>query len=420
MKLTDYDKALLDGEYGEAARIAMRIMVDLGRIMDVERMISISMMHDDSAWYTGLAGVEFAEHLAQLGGRFVVPTSLNSCIMDLEKWQEQRFDSELYEIHKRIEKAHTTLGAAASWTCTPYIAGFVPRFGEQVAWAESNATAYVNSILGARTERYAGLLDLCAGLTGRVPYYGLHCDENRKAQVLIRLEGFKDAFFTEGAIYDVLGYAYGEIVGNRIGALEGLPKWSNIDGLKRFSATAASSGGVGLFHLIGLTPEARTKEMAFQGEIPEEEVVLTPQRLKESESRFSREPEEPDEINMVNVGCPHLSYGECVELYKAFDNRKVHSSIEFWAYTSRCNKQQIVNNGLYDQLSRCGVKIYTDGCPMSIPFERWGFKGIMSNAGKFCNYCYSFSGIHPVHGSLQDCVETAVSGKLQRSKKLWW
>lgn len=418
MKLTDHDKALLNGELGEAARIGMQVLVDLGRIMNVEKMVSISMMHDDSAWYTGLAGVEFAEHLAQLGGKFAVPSSLNSCIMDLEKWQEQRFDPELYKIHKRIEKAHTTLGAAASWTCTPYMAGFVPRFGEQVAWAESNATAYVNSILGARTERYAGLLDLCAGLTGRVPYYGLHCKENRKANVLIRLEGFKDEFFANDAIYDVLGYTFGEIVGNRIGAVEGMPLWCKIDGLKRFSATAASSGGVGMFHLIGLTPEAQTKEMAFQGTAPEQEIVVTPRHLRESESRFSTEPAE--EINMINVGCPHLSYAECVELYKAFNNRKVHSSIEFWAYTNRCNKQQIMNNGLYDELTRCGVKIYTDGCPMSTPFEKWKFKGIMSNAGKFCNYCFSFSGIHPVHGSLQDCVETAVSGKLKRSRKLWW
>lgn len=418
MILTDRDKALLDGAFGEAPRIAMRILVDLAESMNVEKMVSISMIHDDSAWFTGLAGVEFAEHLVQLGGKFVVPASLNACLMDLEKWQEQRFSPELYEIHQRIEKAHSALGAAASWTCTPYLAGFIPRFGEHVAWAESNATAFVNSIFGARTERYAGMLDLCAGLTGRVPYFGLHREENRKAEVHIRLDGFKEEFFHNDAIYDVLGYAYGEMVGNKIGALEGVPKWSKIDNLKRFSATAASSGGVGLFHLIGITPEAQTREMAFQGQPARDEVVLTPERLRESEERLSRGT--PDEINMVNVGCPHLSYAECVELYRAFNDRKVHSSIEFWAYTSRCNKQQIVNNGLYEKLRNCGVKIFTDGCPMSSPFDRWGFKGIMSNAGKFCNYCHSYSGIDPVHGSLEDCVETAVAGKLQRSVKPWW
>lgn len=418
MKLTERDKRMLDGEFGEAPRIGMSVLVELAENTGVEEMVSISAIHDDSAWYEGLAGLEFAEHLVEVGGKFVVPASLNACLMDLEKWQELRFDPELYVIHKRIEKAHAALGAAASWTCTPYLAGFVPRFGQQVAWAESNATAYVNSILGARTERYAGLLELCAGLTGRVPFQGLHRPENRKAKVLIRLEGFRDEHFTNDAIYDLLGYAHGELVGDRIGAMEGLPWWSDLDGLKRFSATAASSGGVGLFHLVGLTPEAQTRDMAFQGERPEDEIVLTPSRLHESEMRMG--PGDGAEINMVNVGCPHLSYSECVALHKALRGRKVHSSIEFWAYTSRCNKQQIQNNGLYEELRRSGVKIYTDGCPMASPFDRWNFKGVMSNSGKFCTYCYSYSKLHPVYGSLQDCVETAVAGKLERSPKPWW
>lgn len=417
MYLTDYDKSLLNGDFGEAARIGMSILTDLGETMGAEKMISISMVHDDSAWYSGLAALEFAEHLVDLGGKFCVPTSLNSCLMDLEKWQEQRFDPELYIIHKRIEKAHTSLGASASWTCAPYFAGFVPRFGEQVAWAESNATNYVNSIIGARTERYAGLLDLCAGLTGRVPYQGLHCPENRKAEVLIKLEGFKEDDFLDDAIYDMLGYVHGEIVGDRIGAMEGLPLHSKIDGLKRFSATSASSGGVGLFHLIGLTPEAQTLEMAFHGKKPKDVVIVTPERLRESEERMSNS--SPKEINMVTVGCPHLSHAECESLLTAFAGRTVHSSMEFWAFTNRCNKQHMEKNGMYEALRRCGVKIYTDGCPMSSPFDRWNFTGIMSNSGKFSTYCFSYSGIKPVYGSLEDCVETAVAGTMQRSAKSW-
>lgn len=417
MKLTDYDKSLLDGERGEAARIGMSVLVDLAENLGVEEMVSISMVHDDSAWFEGLAGLEFAEHLLKLGGRFVVPTSLNSCLMDLEKWQELRFDPELYIIHKRIEAAHTGLGAAASWTCAPYFGGFVPRFGEQVAWAESNATNYVNSVIGARTERYAGLLDLCAALTGRVPYRGLHITENRRAKVHIRLEGLKDEHFRDDSIYDLLGYVHGEIVGDRIGAMEGLPTWSKIDGLKRFSATAASSGGVGLFHLIGLTPEAHTRDMAFQGHKPEDEVCVDLKRIKESYERMSSGT--PSEINMINVGCPHLSYAECREMLNAFADRRVHPSIEFWAYTNRANKKHMEECGLYEALRRCGVKIYTDGCPMVSPWAQWGFKGLMSNSGKFCTYCFSYSGIKPVHGSLTDCVETAVAGKLTRSVKAW-
>ncbi|MDR0620995.1 MAG: aconitase X catalytic domain-containing protein [Deltaproteobacteria bacterium] len=385
--------------------------------MGAEEMVSISAVPDDSAWFDGLAGVEFAEYLLKLGGRFVVPTSLNACLMDLEKWQTMRFDPDLYHIHKRIEAAHTGLGAAASWTCAPYFAGFVPRFGEQVAWAESNATAYVNSIIGARTERYAGLMDLCAALTGRVPYRGLHKAENRRATVLLKLEGIKEEYFQDDSIYSCLGYVHGETVGDRIGAMEGLPLWSDIDGLKRFSATAASSGGVGLFHLIGLTPEAQTREMAFQGQKPEDEAHITLKTLKDAHERIS--PGQPEEIHMINTGCPHLSYAECVKLLKLFNGRQVKPGLEFWAYTNRANKKHMEDCGLYEALTGRGVKIYTDGCPMVTPWHNWHFKGLMSNSGKFCAYCFSYSGIKPVLGSLSDCVETAVAGKLTRSHKPW-
>ena len=133
MNRTKRDKEMLDGKFREASRIGMSVLVELAENKGVEEMVSISSIHDDSAWYEELAGLEFTEHLVDVGGKFVVPASLNACLMDLEKWQELRFDPELYIIHKRIEKAHTALGAAASWTCTPYIAGFVLRFGQQVA-----------------------------------------------------------------------------------------------------------------------------------------------------------------------------------------------------------------------------------------------------------------------------------------------
>lgn len=417
MKLSNEDKRMLDGEYGEATRIGMAVMKDLGELYGAEEMVSISMVHDDSAWFEGLAAVEFAEHLLEIGGKFRVPTSLNAILLDMEKWQELGWSPELYEIHKRIARAHTGLGAAGSFTCTPYHAGFVPRFGEQVAWAESNATNYVNSVIGARTERYAGLLDLCAGLTGRVPYRGLHVPENRRARVLIKLEGMRSEWFEDDAIWDVLGYVHGEIVGDRIGAMEGLPTTAPIDGLKRFSATAASSGGVGLFHLIGLTPEAHTREMAFHNQKPEEIVTVDVNRIRESYERMSAG--HPSEINMINTGCPHLSYAECVRLAKAFNGRKVNPNIEFWAYTCRANLRHIKDCGLYDELVRCGVRIFTDGCPMVTPWNYWKFKGLMSNSGKFCSYCYSYSGIYPVYGSLEDLVETAVNGKLTRKERPW-
>jgi predicted aconitase len=416
MHLTDHDQKILSGNEGEAARLAMQILVDLGEIFDADEMMPVSQAHIDMTLYMVDAGVEFVERMAELGGRFAVPTQLNPSAVDFRRCRELRVPLELEEKSRRLERAYLKMGATPTWTCAPYQQGMVPGFGEQIAWGESNAIAFANSVIGARTNRYADLVDVCAGIIGRVPRFGLHLSENRRAEVLVTLKGFTPEMFASSAIYPLLGYAFGEIAADRIAALEGMPVEVTIDDLKAFSAAAASSGAVGLFHLIGITPEAPSLGACFAGGAPVP-VVVTPQMVADAEERLSDSTiEEPD---LVALGCPHFSADEFTDLAGLLRGRPVHESITCWVFTSRAVYAQIEERDQLARLKSAGIAVFTDGCPLQYPAQNWDFRTVMSNSAKFANYCYSQTGLRVIYGSLRECVETAVNGRVSREANLW-
>lgn len=420
MILTDYEKELLDGKHGEAAQMSMKVLYDLGEYYGAEKFVEITACHDDSTVYFGEAQVAFAEHLADLGAKFSVPTSTNACALDMERWDIQKHESGWMAATRRIESSHLKMGAIPSWTCAPYQTGFSPYFGAQVAFAESNVIAFMNSIVGARTNRYAGPLELLCGIAGRVPYFGLHKTENRYAKGLVVLgEEIKEEMFATPSMFNYTAYAYGKIVGDRVWALQGLPKRNlTMDNLKQFSATAASSGGIALFHLIGITPEAQTLEMAFGGKEPEETVVIGLKEIQEAEEALCNH-NEKGPIDLVSLGCPHFSCAEFQALEDALGGRRIHPDTTLWVFTSRANLANVESSGLLDRLKCLGVQVFADGCLMEYPTDSWGTKSIMTNSGKFGTYCFNKVGIHPVFGNLQDCVETAVSGKVVKGGAPW-
>ncbi len=416
MRLTDHEREILSGSEGEAARLAMQILVDLGEIYGAGEMLPVSQAHIDMTLYMVDAGVEFVERLAELGGRFAVPTQLNPSAIDFRRCRELRVPAELEEKSRRLERAYLKMGAVPTWTCAPYQQGMIPGFGEQIAWGESNAIAFANSVIGARTNRYADLVDVCAGIIGRVPRFGLHLSENRRAEALVVLEGFTSEMFASSAVYPLLGYLFGEIAADRVTALAGMPESVTIDDLKAFSAAAASSGAVGLFHLVGITPEAPSLEACFRGGAPEP-VVVTPRMVAEAEERLSDSTvEHPD---LVALGCPHFSADEFAALNELLQGRPVDESIACWVFTSRAVYAQIERRGLLARLQSAGVAVFSDGCPLQYPVKSWDFRAAMSNSAKFANYCYSQTGLSVVYGSLRECVETAVSGRVSREAGLW-
>lgn len=417
MHFTDEEKSILDGKYGEAARLAMAILSDLGNLFGAESLMPVSQVHIDTTLYMVDAGLEFAEKLARLGAQVNVPTSLNPSAIDLVRWKDMKVPPAIFPKHQRLAEAYLKMQATPTWTCAPYQQGIIPRFGEQIAWGESNAIAFANSVIGARTNRYADLMDICAAIIGKVPKFGLHLTRNRIAKILIRLEGFSHSMFEDDAIYPILGYLVGEIAGDQIAAVSGIPPIVTFDSLKGFFAGAASSGAVGLCHLIGITPEAQTEEMCFHGGHPEKVVQITPELIADAEQLLQTI--DRDNIDWITLGCPHYSPAEFMRLAQLMNGKRVNGSVAFWVYTSRSVYAWIRENGILRQLSNSGITVFTDGCPLQYPRESWKFGAAMSDSAKFVNYCYSQTGLPAALGSVADCADTAVSGKFRRRKSPW-
>jgi len=416
MHLSENEKGMLAGRYGKACELAMNILVDLGELYGAEKMIPISQVHIDMTLYMVDAGVEFAEKMSGSGGKFAVPTQLNPASIDLLHPERMRVPEALLEKSRRLESAYLQMGAIPTWTCAPYQQGLIPSFGEQVAWGESNAIAFVNSVIGARTERYADLTDVCAAITGCVPEMGLHLTANRKAETLFMMQDFPAQAFDDPRLFPLLGFVFGELAGDRIAAIEGIPQNVSMDNLKAFSAAAASSGAVGLFHVIGVTPEAPDIKTCFWKGAPKETVAVTRAMIDAAASKLNQgDCPMPD---LITLGCPHYSVDEFKALATYMDARKIERGVEFWVFTSRRVYEQIQEINLLDAVERSGVKVFTDGCALQYPKESWDFTCAMSDSAKFGNYCFSQTGLDVIFAGTRDCVETAVSGVLKR-EPLW-
>ena len=407
MKLSPYEKELLQGKNGRAAAMAMEIIVRLGELYGAEELIPISQAHIDGGLYTavGEAGLEFAEKLFQLGGRVAVPTSMNATSRDIASWQTQRVRPDFAEKNRRMEQAYLGMGVVPTWTCTPYQAGLIPRFGEQVAWAESNAIAYVNSVIGARTERYGDYTDICCAITGRVPKFGLHMAENRRGQMVLHCEQL--TLKPTGDQFALLGYLTGYLANDRIPVLTGIPAWVTPDQLKAFCAAAASSGAVAMFHMVGITPEAPDLNRALQGQTPEKTIVLTDQMLAETREKLTHP--QGDRIDGVLIGCPHASAPEIMEIARLMAGKKVAPDKELWIYTSHTVYHWLEQTDVLDILRESGVKIIRDTCFINTDLSGWGFHQVMTNSAKYAHYMPSRTGLGVIFADLEQCINTAVT-----------
>src|SRR5882762_10368278 len=269
LTLSDRDQAMLDGGHGPAAQLAMSILVRMADVYGASALMDVSQAHIDSTIYLGDATLEFAERLAALGARVAVPTSLNVSGVDECGWKDWAVPSDWAAKAARQMLAYEKMGTVPMWTCAPYQTHMRPAFGQQIAWGESNAIAFANSVIGARTERYPDLLDICCAITGRVPAVGLHVTENRAGQMLLRLVDVPLALQQDDQFFAVLGHLVGKLAGDQIPVIEGMVVSPAEDHLKAFSAAVASSGRVALFHIVGITPEAPTLDAAFQRRAPE-------------------------------------------------------------------------------------------------------------------------------------------------------
>lgn len=413
--LSDGDRRMLDGQRGEAVRMAMAILARMAEVYGAEELMDVTQAHIDGCGLLSDAGLEFAETLAAAGARVVIPTTLNMGPLDLQNWREFVTDEAFAAKAIRQGKAYTDMGCIPTWTCAPYQGYLVPRFGQQIAWGESNAVVYANSVLGARTNRYGDYIDICAAITGRVPKCGLHLQANRAGQILLRLVGFDAAALADEVFYPVLGHLVGARVGERVPVIEGLPATATDDQLKAFGAAAASSGAVGLFHAVGVTPEAPTLEAAFQGRRPVETVEVRPADWNAARDDLSGA-HDGDALDLVVLGCPHFSYAEfrrLVELIRTAGGTCA-AGVEFIVFTSRASRALLAETGWPAELARFGARITLDTCIFHTPMVSPRAEVLMTNSGKCAYYAPGELNVHVAFGSMADCVASAVAGHISR------
>ena len=417
LRLSEADKQMLAGKVGEAARMAMSILVRMAEIEGAEELMDVTRAHIDGSVYMGESTMEFAETFARLGGRVVIPTTMNIGSIEEHGWRSWPVPEDFAEKAGRTMQAYIQMGCQPTWTCAPYQAGDRPAFGEQIAWAESNAIVFANSVLGARTNRYGDYVDLCAALTGRVPKTGLHLTANRRGQLLFRFGSLPSALLVDDGFYPVLGHYVGERSGQKIPVLEGLPMEVTEDQLKALGAASASSGRVALFHAVGITPEAPTLEAAFQGGEPEgiEEVELA--ELRAVRDQLSTVP--GGGLDAVVLGSPHFSPGEFRRLAGLMEGKERNPNVEVIVTTNRFTRDLIQRSPFWAELDRFGVKITVDTCILHMPVLRPEAKALMTNSGKYAYYIPGMLGRQVVFGSLADCVQSAVLGRVHREDAPW-
>ena len=412
VELEDRDRAFLGGEEGEGAALAMRLVVKMAEVARAPRLRDITRAHVDSCLYHGHAGLDFAERLLAGGASASVPATLNVSSLDLLHPDLVHLDDDTRGRAKRQMDAYVAMGCRPTWTCAPYQLPDRPAFGEHVAWAESNAIVFANSVLGARTNRYGDFIDICAAITGRVPDHGLHTDDARRATAVVRLQGLTDALLDDELLYPVLGHLLGRRAGGDVWAIDGLPPSTSEDRLKAVGAAAASSGSVGLFHAIGVTPEAPTWE-AVAAERTRAEVFTV------ADLRAARDELSPvgvgAEIGAVSVGTPHASEEQLRRLAALV--AETPPRFPFYVNTGRAQLTGI--GAIAEDLAEAGVTVVTDTCTYITPVLHEITGPVMTDSGKWAWYAPSNLGFDVALGSLEDCVRSAAVGRVVRVDRHW-
>ncbi|RLG91703.1 MAG: hypothetical protein DRO36_03690 [Candidatus Hecatellales archaeon] len=396
MYLTREEEKMLDGEYGEGLAKCMRLLVVLGEIFEAEKMVRVKSCHVSGVSYKNIGepGLELLKSFAMENVRVKVKkTTLNPSGMDRKKWRRMGLPENFVQKQTEILKAFKRVGVNLTCSCTPYLAGNKPKPGDYVAWSESSATVYVNSVLGARTNRESGLSALASAITGRTPYYGYLLDENRKPNVKVKVK-FKPSNVVEAG---GLGYLIGKIFPERVPFFSGLG-FMDFDWLKALGAGLASSGAVTLYHVENLTPEAKLFDgkclaEAEKFEVEREDVKKAVEDLSEAEERF----------DAVFLGCPHYSLNQLKDVAYFLRGRKVKAKL--WVFTSRSVYVKAKGLGYVGLIEKAGGLVLCDTCMVVSPLENLGLECVCTDSCKAAHYLPSTNRVKVKVKSPFECLE---------------
>ena len=399
---------------GKAHQLAMQLVEQAATILRAPRLIPISFAHIDACFYTGQSHVDFVRFLLEHDAKLSIPTWTNNSVASPEdqNLRPVRSDPEMVRGAHELMKLYVSLGCKPTWTCAPYQLEGGPKFGDHIAVGESNAVAFYNSVVGARTNKYGDYLEVACAITGLAPFAGLHTDEGRKADIHFSCATIPWEWKRQDIFFHLLGHHIGRKAGRRIPVISALPKETTKDQLKALCAASAASGGVELLHVVGVTPEAPALESVFK---TSEKIEITADHLEAAHRELSTAADGP--LNCVALGTPHFSISEFSELVKLLDGRKVKTST--YISTSRGIREMLAAKGWLKTLQEAGITIPVDVCTYYSP-KIQGLKGrVMTNAAKWAYYAPGMLGVDVCFGSLKECVESAIKGEVWRDPALW-
>jgi hypothetical protein len=442
MHLTLEEKAMLAGDFGPGIKKAVEIIVALGKIYGAQELVPVRSVQVAGVSYKNLgdAGLEFLREWAGQGVQVRVPTTLNPAGMDLARWQELGISEEFARQQMAVIEVFQAMGIVPSCSCTPYLTGNLPAFGQHIAWSESSAVSFANSVLGARTNREGGPSALAAAITGRTARYGLHLDENRRATHVIEVR----CPVVSEADFGALGYLVGKRVENGVPYFKGLGKSqialagrqtsaslrrersvepsSGLDAdlslralnrdlpelgdrgqgiLKALGAAMAASGAVALYHVERVTPEARAGDVVAA----EAETVV----IDSLDEGYAALNSPVDQIDLVSIGCPHASLVEIEEVARWLEGKRVKAKL--WITTARETRERAQEKGLVEQMEAAGGRVVADTCLVVAPIEELGLQSMATNSAKAAFYAPTHSGLEVRFGRLEQCLEAAVTGR---------
>lgn len=394
MKLTKNEQEILDGKHGRATQKAMGILVALGTIYAAEKMISVTSVQIAGVSYSNLgeAGLKFLTEIAYGEGKAQVLTTLNPAGMDIENWKALGISEDFAKKQKRVIDAFARMKVITTCSCTPYLFGNTPHFGEHIAWAESSAVCYANSVLGARTNREGGPSALAASLTGRTPKYGYHLDENRQSTITVIVETQPTENHEFGGLGLVIGKKIEAIGKKDIPYIKGIQK-ASVENLKSFCASIATYGGTALFHMEGITPEASSFSP------PKESFLVSRNEIQDAIESLNET--SAKEIDFVSLGCPHLTINEIARIAELLEGKEVTK--EFWITTSRPMKQIADMAGYTKIIEDSGALFAVDTCCVVAPIKG-RFNTLATDSAKACYYAYSKNKFNTVFLSFDDVV----------------
>ncbi|OCO99940.1 MULTISPECIES: aconitase X [unclassified Ensifer] len=411
LDLTENDRAMLDGRDGVAVQQAMRIIAAMAAQQGAEKLLDVVQGHIDGCIYASPANLTFAEKMADMGAKVRVPTTMNAISVDRANWKAQGVPESFGDPAARLADAYVRMGCRPTFTCSPYLLDSAPKSGEAIAWAESNAVIFANTVLGARTAKHPDFLDLCIALTGRAPFSGVYLDAPRKAKRVIDVE-LPDAI--DDAFWPLIGYLAGKAAPDRIPLLRGVASARpSRDDLKALCAAFGTTSASPMLHVEGVTPEA-------EGAAAEDADRTTITRADMTDA-WSLLNEGPAEVELVAIGSPHASLEECRALAAAFDGRKRHDNVAVIVTAGRDAIAAARDEGLLSRLEASGIQVLPDLCWCSIsePVFPTKTRALMTNSGKYAHYGPGLSGRAVRFGSLADCVEAALTGHAPARLPAW-